>query len=111
MVNVIKMKNSQPTSKDATDTFLSNLRALVVEAEKLLDESPEDANTGIGSALRARLDAAQERFADLYAGARKQVIAGGKYTDKAIRENPYQSMAIAAGIGLLIGVLVGRRAR
>jgi ElaB/YqjD/DUF883 family membrane-anchored ribosome-binding protein len=105
------MKNSQHASNDATDTFLSDLRALVTEAEKLLDESPEGASTGIGSALRARFDAAQERFTDLYAGARKQVIAGGKYTDKAIRENPYQSLAIAAGLGLLIGVLLGRRSK
>lgn len=111
MVNVTIMKNSQPASRDATDTFLSDLRALVTEAEKLLDDSPDGANTGIRHALRARLDAAQERFTDIYDGARKQVIAGGKYTDKAIRENPYQSLAIAACIGLLVGVLVGSRSK
>ncbi len=111
MVNAIKMKNSHTASNDATDTFLTDLRALVIEAEKLLDESPEGANTGIGSALRARLDAAKEHFSDLYASARKQAIAGGKYTDKAIRENPYQSLAIAACVGLLVGVLVAGRSK
>jgi ElaB/YqjD/DUF883 family membrane-anchored ribosome-binding protein len=105
------MKNSQSVSNVAADTFLTDLRALVSEAQKMLDESPEGANTGMGSALRARLDAAQERFTDLYAGARKQVIAGSKHTDKAIRENPYQSLAIAACVGLLVGVLVGRRSK
>jgi ElaB/YqjD/DUF883 family membrane-anchored ribosome-binding protein len=111
VVNAIKMKNSHTASNDATDTFLTDLRALVIEAEKLLDESPEGANTGIGSALRARLDAAKERFSDLYASARKQAIAGGKNTDKAIRENPYQSLAIAACVGLLVGVLVAGRSK
>jgi ElaB/YqjD/DUF883 family membrane-anchored ribosome-binding protein len=111
VVNIIMMKNSQTASHDATDTFLSDLRSLVTEAEKLLDESPESANTGTGHALRARLDAAQERFNDIYASARKQVIAGGKYTDKAIRENPYQSLAIAACVGLLVGVFVGRSSK
>jgi len=105
------MKNSQPASRDSTDTFLSDLRALVTEAEKLLDESPDGDDKGIGHALRARLDAAQERFTDIYDGARRQVIAGGKHADKAIRENPYQSLAIAACVGLLFGVLVGRRSR
>jgi ElaB/YqjD/DUF883 family membrane-anchored ribosome-binding protein len=109
VVSVFIMKNSQPTTSEATDAFLSDLRALVTEAEKLLDEAPESATAGIGSSLRARLEAAQERFTDLYAGARKQVIAGGKYTDKAIRQNPYQSLAIAACVGLLVGVLIGRR--
>ena len=37
--------------------------------------------------------------------------AGAKYTDETIRENPYQSMAVAAGLGLLVGVLIGRRSK
>jgi ElaB/YqjD/DUF883 family membrane-anchored ribosome-binding protein len=61
--------------------------------------------------LRSRFAAAQERVADAYAGARKKVIAGAKYTDTTIRENPYQSLAIAAGIGLLLGVYLGRRSK
>jgi ElaB/YqjD/DUF883 family membrane-anchored ribosome-binding protein len=61
--------------------------------------------------LRSRFAAAQERCADAYAGARKKVIAGAKYTDETIRANPYQSLAIAAGLGLLIGVLLGRRSK
>jgi ElaB/YqjD/DUF883 family membrane-anchored ribosome-binding protein len=105
------MKNSQPASRDATETFLTDLRALVTEAEKLLDESPDGADKGIGHALRARFDSAQERLTDIYDGARKQVIAGGKHADKAIRGNPYQSLAIAACVGLLVGVFVGRRSR
>jgi ElaB/YqjD/DUF883 family membrane-anchored ribosome-binding protein len=102
------MKNSQPTS-DNPDTFLADLRTLVTEAEKLLDGSEtgsENAHT-----LRERFEAAQERFTDLYAGAKKRVIAGGKATDQAIRENPYQSLAIAAGVGLIVGVLLGRRSK
>ena len=63
------------------------------------------------SALRTRFDAAQERFADLYEGAKKKVVAGAKCTDAAIRANPYQSLAIAAGVGLLVGVLLGRRSK
>lgn len=61
--------------------------------------------------LRARFSAAQDRFNDLYAQARQKVIAGAKYTDGAIRENPYQSLAIALGVGVLVGVLVGRRSK
>ena len=32
-------------------------------------------------------------------------------TDQAIRANPYQSLAIAAGVGILVGVLIGRRSK
>ena len=104
------MKNSHPASPDTNtpDTFLTDLRTLVTEAEKLLSQG-EDA--GRGSALRERFEAAQERFSEMYNGAKKKIVAGGKYTDTAIRENPYQSLAVAAGVGLLVGVLIGRRGK
>jgi len=43
--------------------------------------------------------------------AKKKVVAGAKYTDSTIRENPYRALAIAAGVGLLVGVLLGRRSQ
>ena len=63
------------------------------------------------SSLRARFDAARERCASACAGARKKVIAGAKYTDETVRENPYRVLAIAAGVALLVGLLVGRGTR
>ena len=102
------MKNS-PATDDSPDTFLTDLRTLVTEAEKLLDASKNGHPEGL--ALRERFHAAQERFSELYSGAKKRVIAGSKYTDKAIRENPYQSIAIAAGVGLLVGILISRRSK
>lgn len=63
------------------------------------------------SALRLKLENAQERFADLYQGAKKKVIAGAKYTDEAIRTHPYQLIAIALGLGVLLGVVLDRRTK
>lgn len=51
----------------------------------------------------------EERLGEVYASAKKNISAGAQHTDEAIRANPYQSMAIAVGVGLLIGVLIGRR--
>jgi ElaB/YqjD/DUF883 family membrane-anchored ribosome-binding protein len=39
----------------------------------------------------------------------EKAIAGAKVADQTIREHPYESMGVAFGVGLLIGVLVGRR--
>jgi ElaB/YqjD/DUF883 family membrane-anchored ribosome-binding protein len=47
----------------------------------------------------------------MYSGARDRVVAGAKATDSAIRDKPYHSLAIAAAVGAIIGVLVGRRTR
>lgn len=90
--------------------LLKHLRALVTEAEKILADSPEHSETRL-EALRERYEAAQERLADYYASAKKKVVAGAKYTDEAIRTHPYQSLAIAVGVGVLAGLLIGRRAK
>jgi len=104
------MKNNTETAQTPKD-LLNDLHALVAEAEKMMGDSLSEHTEDAVSALRSRFDAAQERFADLYAGARKRVVAGAKYTDETIRANPYQSIAIAAGVGLLVGVLLGRRSK
>ncbi len=72
------------------------------------DSLSEHSADAVG-ALRARYDAAAERLGEMYEGAKQRVTAGAKCTDAAIRANPYQSLAIAAGVGLLVGVLLGRR--
>ena len=60
-------------------------------------------------AARENLARAQERVSELYDGAREKVVAGAKATDKTIRKHPYESAAIALGVGVLIGFFVGRR--
>jgi ElaB/YqjD/DUF883 family membrane-anchored ribosome-binding protein len=102
--------NSESTAQTPQD-LLTDLRTLVAEAEKMLVESTTEHSEDAVSALRVRFDAAQERLGVLYTGARQKVIAGAKCTDETIRANPYQTMAIAAGAGLLVGVLLGRRSK
>lgn len=100
------------TNKDITDAandHLANLKALVSEAETMITDGASEQTSEMMENLRARFDAAQERFSEVYDGAKQKAVAGAKYTDTTIRENPYQAMAIAAGVGLLVGVLLGRR--
>jgi ElaB/YqjD/DUF883 family membrane-anchored ribosome-binding protein len=104
------MKNNKDTAQTPKE-LLHDLQALVAEAEAMIADSATEHTVEAIDSLRARFAAAQERFTDAYAGARKKVIAGAKYTDEAIRENPYQSLAIALGVGVLVGVLIGRRSK
>lgn len=104
------MKNNQSTAQTPKE-LLNDLHTLVAEAEKMMGDSLSEHTADAVSALRTRFDAAQERMSEVYAGARQKVVAGAKCTDAAIRANPYQSLAIAAGVGLLVGVLLGRRSQ
>lgn len=89
------------------DEVIAELRALVAEAEKIIAQS--GSAPSVLSGLRERFERAQHRLGDLTDEARKRVVAGAKATDETIREHPYQSIAVALGAGLLVGVLLGRR--
>lgn len=93
------------------EELLNELRTLVKEAEKTLGDSVSETSSETLSALRARFVATQERMTDLYHDAKKKMISGAKQADETIRENPYQALAIAIGFGVLLGVLLGRRAK
>jgi ElaB/YqjD/DUF883 family membrane-anchored ribosome-binding protein len=102
------MKNTRETTH-TSENLRDELKALVGEAQTMItDTLSEHSAEAIGN-LRERFTAAQERVGEFYNGAKTKVVAGAKQTDTAIRENPYQSMAISLGVGLLLGVLLGRR--
>jgi ElaB/YqjD/DUF883 family membrane-anchored ribosome-binding protein len=106
------MKNHHRETATATHSpkeLVGELQALITEAQTLITGSDGDRSHDAVKSLRERFSAAQENLSDLYQTTKKKVTAGAKYTDAAIRENPYQSLAVAAGVGVLIGVLIGRR--
>ena len=106
------MKNQRHTAAQQTPKeLLAELQTLVADAEKMVTESAGEATEGVMESLRSRYEAMQERLSELYDGARRKVSSGVRYTDTTIRENPYQALAVAAGIGLLVGVLLGRRTK
>ncbi len=106
----LPMKTNQETARTPKE-LLDELHALVTEAETMMGDALSEQSAEAVESLRARFAAAQERFTDAYAGVQKKIVAGAKCTDATIRANPYQSLAIAAGIGLVVGILLGRRSK
>jgi ElaB/YqjD/DUF883 family membrane-anchored ribosome-binding protein len=81
---------------------------LAEDARDLLAATADVAGEKVGQA-RKRLAAALERGREIAGNVRDKAVAGAKVTDQAIRENPYQAVAIGIGVGALIGFLVARR--
>lgn len=101
---------SDPSSPSAAD-LLDQLNTLVAEAEKLAADTVSEPAAEVIEALRVRFAAAQKNFGKLYAATKDQVVAGAHTTDDAIRSHPYESLAIGAGVGLLVGLLLSRGGR
>ena len=102
---------TDPESTHTPAELLKELQTLVVEAEHMMAASLSEHSTEAMEKLRQRFGAAQARLSEFGDGAKRRVVDGAKCTDAAIRANPYQSLAIAVGVGLLFGVLVGRRTK
>ena len=81
------------------------LRVLMSEAEALL-------RSASGTASAAQQEQAEATVADLRArlsALEQQLKARARDVDGYVRENPWQAVAIAGGVALLLGLLMGRR--
>jgi ElaB/YqjD/DUF883 family membrane-anchored ribosome-binding protein len=102
----------QAQSAIARERVLADLRTLAHDSEELLKATAGDVSEKAKEA-RSRLAAALARSKSTVEELQSQALAGAKAAakkaDTVIREHPYESLGVAFGVGLLIGVLVGRR--
>lgn len=96
------------TEQANIEKLMADLKTLTHDAEALLQATAGQTGEKV-SELRQRLSAALESAKATCHRLEERAIAGAKAADRAIREHPYESIGVAFGLGLLIGVLVGRR--
>ena len=95
-------------AEQADRRLASHLKALVEDAEELMNATAGQAGEKASEA-RSRLAAALESAKVACQRLEEKTIAAAKATDRTIREHPYESIGIAFGLGLLVGVLVARK--
>lgn len=94
------------------DKLMSDLRLVIADAEELLRMTADQAGESaveLRGRVQGRLQQAKADLAHLQEVAVAKVKAAGHATDEFVHENPWKSIGVAAGIGLVIGLLVGRR--
>lgn len=99
------LENNISTVNNDVKTLVKDAQALFTAATALTGEKAEELR---GRGMRA-LDTALAKAQDAQVKAvetGKQVAAT---TDVYVKENPWRSIAVAAGIGLLAGVILGRK--
>jgi ElaB/YqjD/DUF883 family membrane-anchored ribosome-binding protein len=87
---------------------VEDLGTLARDAEAMLHATSGQTGEKI-TELRGRLASTLESAKATCHRLQDKAVAGAKVADKTIREHPYESIGVAFGVGLLIGVLVGRR--
>lgn len=99
-------------SDASTDRLMADLKRVVADAESLLNRGADAADEGahdLRAKLQARLQEAQHKLSDLQDISLARARAAGKAADQYVHENPWSSIGAAAAVGLLVGVLLGRR--
>ncbi len=95
-----------------TDKLMADLQAVVTDAEELLKATAGQAGERV-TAVRARAEesvrAARARLAAAGERIGEQSREAVKHADHYVHENPWNAIGIAAGVGLLLGILIGRK--
>jgi ElaB/YqjD/DUF883 family membrane-anchored ribosome-binding protein len=91
----------EPRTKDLTED--------VKNAGRQAKESAAEMGEDLASRARQAKAAAMEGARAAYQVAQTKAREGAKRTDEAIRGNPYASLGIAFGAGLLFGFLLKRK--
>ena len=93
---------------EETRVTSNNMDTLAEDARALMAATADVAGEKVSEA-RKRLAAALESGKEIYGRVRDKAVEGAKAADQTVRENPYQAIAIALGVGAVLGYLVSRR--
>lgn len=94
------------------DKLMGDLRVVIADAEELLRMTADQAGEGaadIRSRVQARMNEAKADLVHLQEAAVAKAKEAGHAADEFVHENPWKSIGIAAGVGLVMGLLVSRR--
>jgi len=94
------------------EKLIADFNAVIGDTEQLLksvaNEKGVKAKILLGK-VEENLKIARQRFRELRGHAVEKSKAAAKVTDDYVHENPWKAIGIAAGIGVVIGLLLSRR--
>ena len=99
-------------SSVSKEKIKGDLKAVLSDMDDYLRATASQTGEKIG-AIRERLQEqmykAKERLADTTEIVVDKTKEAAKATDEYVHDNPWRAVGIAAGVGLIIGMLIGRR--
>jgi ElaB/YqjD/DUF883 family membrane-anchored ribosome-binding protein len=106
------MSETSTSNLTSQEKLVTDIRAVIADAEEILLATADQTGEKIASLrtrikervldARIRLDAAEEVLIE-------KTRAAARATDNYVHENPWQAVGIGAGIGFLLGLVLGRR--
>lgn len=95
-----------------SEQLIADFKVVVADAEALLKATANQGGEKVAE-LRTKAEesikAAKARMAQVQKVVIVKTKEAAKATDAYVHENPWRAIGVAAGVGLVIGYLIGRR--
>lgn len=92
--------------------LIADMKVVLADADELLRVTAGQAGDKMGE-LRGKIEGhlanARTSLAEAQAVAVDKAKQVGRATDDYVHDNPWRSVGVAAGIGFIVGLLIGRR--
>lgn len=106
------MSESLASNISDQQQLVSDMKSAIADAEDMLHATADqvgDKVAGMRARIQERLKGARVRLADAEAALVAKSRAAARATDAYVHESPWVAVGIAAGAGLLVGLILGRR--
>lgn len=94
------------------EKLIADFKVVVADAEELLRATAGQAGdkaVELREKIQAHLSNAKYTLAEAQDAVVAKAKAAGRAADDYVHDNPWRSVGIAAGVGLVVGMLIGRR--
>lgn len=94
------------------EKLVTDIKAVISDAEEILKATADQTGekiAGLRARVQERMHAARLRLADAEAVLVAKTRAAAQAADAYVHENPWKAVGVAAGVGFLVGFILGRR--
>jgi ElaB/YqjD/DUF883 family membrane-anchored ribosome-binding protein len=100
--------------ENGRDELISNVNQVMSETQSLLDSmknATSEKTAQLRASLERNLEATRQKLTALQSTASERATAYARATDDYVRESPWTAVAVAAGVGVLVGLLMSATMR
>lgn len=106
------MSEAQHATVAAQEKLINDIKAVIADAEELLGATADQSGekmSALRTRIQQRLSDARARLSAAEAALLDKTRAAARATDAFVHESPWQAVGIGAGLGFLLGLILGRR--
>jgi len=105
------MENQEPAISEQQQ-IVTDIKSVIADAEDMLHATADQAGEKVATMrarIQERLKGAKVRLGEAEAALMEKTRAAARATDTYVHESPWTAVGIAAAVGLLVGLIIGRR--